>query len=154
MNILKSPLLHIVIPIVLAIIINALMYSFKKDYKSQDYVKNKLLPPGYVIGIIWIIILGLLGYSHYLLVSQNNKVTVSSVMIVILVIFCLMYPFMTGGLKKKYSNIHILNLITLIFAFIVALNVILQNRIAFYYMIPLLLWAIYVNIATNPDIVS
>jgi len=153
MNLLKSPLLHIAIPIVLAIIINALMYSFKPRYSNQDYKKNKLLPPGYLIGIIWIIILGLLGYSHYLLVSQNNKVTVSSVMIIILVIFCLMYPFMTGGLTKKYNNVNILNLITLIFAFIVALNVIVQNRIAFYYMIPLLLWAIYVNIATNPDII-
>jgi hypothetical protein len=39
----------------------------------------------------------------------------------------------------------LLNLITLIFAFSIGLIVIVESKPAFYYLIPLLLWASYVN---------
>jgi tryptophan-rich sensory protein len=135
---------HILIPIIFAILINYLIYYFGLNYSSKK-IKSSILPPGYIIGLIWIIIFGLLGYVHYLLYKLKNGFNIYSISIIALLFFCLAYPFLTSGLQQK--NATILNLITLIFAFIVALLVITQSINAFYYIMPLLIWASYVNIS-------
>jgi len=55
--------IHIIIPIILAIILNYYIYIQKWNNNNN----NNKLPPGYIIGFIWIVILGLLGYIHFLL---------------------------------------------------------------------------------------
>jgi tryptophan-rich sensory protein len=145
-NLLKKPLFHILLPIILAIILNGIIYYFKWN-KSSLKMQHTILPPGYVIAIVWIIIFGLLGYSHYLLYKLNNKYTIYNAAILLFLVFSLAYPFLTYGLKGKNANI--LNLITLILAFVISLMVITQSLMAFYYIIPLLVWATYVNISDS-----
>ena len=67
-------LYNIFIPVVLAIIINLISFGLGWSGKSKDSKRNPLLPPGYVIGIVWIIILGLLGYVHYEIFKLHNKI--------------------------------------------------------------------------------
>lgn len=143
-NLLDKAWFHILMPIIFAILINYLIYTSKWNYYSKK-IQSPIFPPGYIIGLIWIIIFGLLGYVHYLLYKLKNRFSIYSNAIVLLLIFCLSYPFLTSGLRQK--NATILNLITLIFTFIVSLLVISQSIIAFYYTIPLLLWVSYVNIS-------
>lgn len=136
----NTPLAHILTPIILAIIVNGIVFGLKL-YKNSP--RNPLLPGGGIIGFIWIVIFGLLGYSHYLLYNLRNKPTLGSVCIILFIIFSLCYPFLTGGLKQ--NNALLLNLLTLILAFSIGLIVIVESKNAFYYLIPLLLWASYVN---------
>lgn len=131
-------LYHILIPVILALIMNGIIYIFKL-YKKNN---NKYLPPGYIIGIVWIFILALLGYSHYLLYSINN-ISIGSIAIAILITFCILYPLITGLIEKIFS---LMNLITLILSFIVALIVISYSKYIFLYLIPLIIWVSYVNI--------
>jgi tryptophan-rich sensory protein len=145
-NLLNNPLFHILSFIILVILLNGLIYYFGW-YKSSLKLKRNILPPGYVIGIVWIIIFGLLGYVHYLLYKLKGKFSIYSNIIVLFLIFCLSYPFLTNGFKE--GNTNILNLITLILSFIIGLMVITQSVTAFYYIIPLLLWASYVNISDS-----
>jgi tryptophan-rich sensory protein len=145
-NLLNNPLFHILSFIILVILLNTLIYYFGW-YSSSLKLKHKILPPGYVIGIAWIIIFGFLGYVHYLLYKLKGKFSIYSNIIVLFLIFCLSYPFLTNGLKE--GNTNILNLITLILSFIIGLMVITQSIEAFYYIIPLLLWVSYVNISDS-----
>ena len=135
---------NILIPIFVALIVNYLIFSYgwNKVYKKKQV--NPLLPPGYIVGLIWMILFGILGYVHYRLYKLNNKSNIATIYIILFIIFCLAYPFLTNGLEEK--KVLLLNLITLILAFILSLIVITYSRDIFYYLIPLLLWATYVNI--------
>ena len=134
--------LNILIPILLAIIVNGIVYMFGFNKNSEK--NNILLPPGYIIGVIWIVIFGMLGYVHYLIYKLTNKVTFLSTLIIIFIIFCSIYPFLTNGLNEKKSVL--LNTITLIFAFSLSLLIITKSIYIFMFLIPLLLWICYVNI--------
>ena len=103
---------------------------------------NKLLPPGFVIGIVWIIILGLLGFTFYL-----TYPTQSAWIVILSIIYCLAYPFLTSGLRQEKSSIY--NSIALVIATIVSISVFMQNRIHALYTLPFLLWTAYVVIITN-----
>jgi len=142
-----GPFYHILVPVLAAIIMNGIIYTFGMNKYSDKTEKSKInpyIPPGYVIGTIWVIILGLLGYLHYLIYKKYESITFTSLLIVFVILFCISYPLITG-LRVKSGLL--LNLITLILAFILALFVITESKYMFIYLIPLLVWASYVNIA-------
>lgn len=128
---------HILVPIILAIVLNFYIYT---QGWNNDNEKNTKLPPGYIIGSIWIIILGLLGYIHFLLYPS-----VYSWFIVLTILYCLSYPFLTSGLQNTDNNIY--NLIALLLAIIVTIIMYYKSNII--YAIPFLLWTFYVNIVIN-----
>jgi tryptophan-rich sensory protein len=129
--------IHILVPIILAIILN--FYIYIQGW-NNDNQKNSKLPPGYIIGSIWIIILGLLGYIHFLLYPS-----VYSWFIVLTILYCLSYPFLTSGLQNTDNNYF--NLIALLLAIIVTIIMYYKSNII--YSIPFLLWTFYVNIVIN-----
>lgn len=141
MSLLDSKYFHIGFPIFLASFMNYVIFS---NHWNKISTKNNFLPPGYIIGLIWTIIFGLLGYVNYLL--YVNKQWMASFSIIALLLFCICYPLFTIGLSNlKIANV--LNSVTLILSFVVAIVVFDASRNAFKYMIPLLVWASYVNIA-------
>lgn len=129
--------IHILVPIILAIILNFYIYTQKWN---NDNEKNSKLPPGYIIGSIWIIILGLLGYIHFLLYPS-----VYSWFIILTILYCLSYPFLTKKIHHIDNNNF--NLIALILAIIVTIIMYYKSNII--YAIPFLLWTFYVNIVIN-----
>jgi tryptophan-rich sensory protein len=137
-------LYSILIPVITAIIMNGIIYMFGINKQDNKSIINPLIPPGYVIGTIWIIIFGLLGYVHYLLYKLKNRISFTSLFLIFVILFCISYPLITG-LKQKSGLL--LNLITLILAFILGMLVIIESKYIFIYIIPLILWATYVNIA-------
>jgi len=146
-SIINNMYTHILTPIILAIITNIIIYSSGWNMDKKNKKKYNLLPPGYVIAIVWIIILGLLGYLHYLMWDLNNqKVSLASISIILFILFCLAYPFLTNGMNINKGLL--LNLITLVLAFILAIIVLYQTNNIFYlvYLIPLIVWAFYVNL--------
>ena len=129
-------LLHIFIPIILACVINFYIYTMGWNNNNE---KSKWLPPGYIIGIVWIIILGLLGYIHFLMYPS-----IQSWIIVFAISYCLAYPFLTSGLKNTNSTVF--NVIALVLAIIVFISVFYKNKLTSLLTIPFLLWTLYVNI--------
>ena len=139
-----SPIIYIITPILLASIINLIIFRFKWNTNKQQ-MNNPYLPPGYIIGIIWIIIFGLLGYVYYLLFSKSHILTVGTISIILMVFFCLLYPFLTRGFHNELVS-DILNKLTFLFSIIVGIIVYIENKTAFIYVIPLILWSFYVNV--------
>ena len=106
------------------------------------------------------------GYQSSYAPSSSNfgKVTPSDAsvagrFIVATVAFCLSYPLITG---LKVSNVEkIMNVLTLCVAFLATGLVYSEQKALTYFMIPFVLWAVYVNIvtvaiknATTPTVVA
>ena len=132
---------HVFVPIFLALAMNGWIYAIGLNKYSQRDTENPLIPSGYIIAIIWTILFGLMGYTHYLLHNANS---VASWSLVGLIGFCLAYPLITG-LQVKSGLL--LNLAALVLSFVVSMLVLKESVYAFYWLIPLLVWTIYVNAA-------
>lgn len=135
-------LLNIFVPIILAVITNVIIFTLK--WNSSE--SNPFLPPGYVIGVIWILIFGCLGYVHYIASLIYGFYSIPALSIIFLITFCLAYPFITK-LKQKIGVT--LNTVTLILVSIVSFVTVHYIPIVFKWMIPIFLWASYVNIADS-----
>ena len=72
------PYIHILAPMIFAIITNGLVFSRRgKDFKETKII-YKYIPPGYIVGSVWIILFGFLGYAHYLLYKLDNGISIAS----------------------------------------------------------------------------
>ena len=131
--------LSILIPVILLISINFYMkYNnilLEEDYSSDIPRESR----EYFILGIWTILIGFLGYSYYLM--RNN---ISSVAIIIIIIYTLTYPFITLG--KNRNQIEFLNIIYILITYIIFLLVLSENSNAALYILPLLLWIVYIFI--------
>ena len=134
--------LSILIPVILLISINFyLKYNnilLEEDYSSDIPRESR----EYFILGIWAILIGFLGYSYYLM--RNN---ISSVAIIIIIIYTLTYPFITLG--KNRIEIESLNIIYILITYIIFLLVLSENSNSALYILPLLLWIVYIFIASN-----
>ena len=134
--------LSILIPVIFLMSINFYMkYNniLLEDGDSSDIPRESR---EYIILGIWAILIGFLGYSYYLM--RNN---ISSVAIIIIIIYTLTYPFITLG--KNRVQIESLNIIYILITYIIFLLVLSENSNAALYILPLLLWIIYIFIASN-----
>jgi tryptophan-rich sensory protein len=142
------------------LVVNILMYVIGRYGHGRRgvYAYNKYLPPGFLIGFIWIAIFGALGYSFFLAYSGNPNTDVltgetlnpkkwnrACYVIVVVAAYCLAYPVMTMFVPEKY--LPLLNLIALFMAAALSIVVISECLAAFWYTLPLLVWTAYINFA-------
>jgi tryptophan-rich sensory protein len=142
MNIWKA-LIHVIVPVIAAIIINVVIYvqGWNSDSEKDKKTEAKYLPPGYVIAIVWVIILALLGFTHYLVYPSF-----ASFAIIFAIIYCLAYPFLTSGLQAYNAGFY--NVLSFVIAILISVFVFMENKMATLYTIPFLLWTGYVSIIT------
>ncbi len=135
--------LYVATPIVAAVVMNVAIYATELG-RNRKQAMSSLLPPGWVVGMIWVILFGLLGYVLYLH-RQSSWMVVS---LVLFIIYCLMYPVYTRGLDGRSMIAKLANLGTLVLAFIITVVIAQSTKTKknSLYMVPVLLWALYVNI--------
>jgi tryptophan-rich sensory protein len=138
MNI-KKAILHVMLPILAAVIINIVIYT--QGWNNNNNEPSKYLPPGYAIAIIWIFILGLLGFTNYLVWPST-----ASLIIIIAIIYCLAYPFLTAGLQEDKGDTY--NILAFIIAITVSMIVFMHKKTAVLYTLPFFIWTMYVSIIT------
>ena len=129
--------LHLLIPIIIALILNFIISIKKWD----DNKKGSLLPSSPYIGVIWMAILVSLGHAHYLLYEKSN-VTFASLFLIGVIIYCISYPIITQLDKKKGATF---NVIALVLTSILLLIVYQESYQAFIYILPLFIWISFVN---------
>ena len=144
MNI-KKVILHVMLPILAAVIINIVIYTqgwnSNNSNNSNNSKASKYLPPGYAIAIVWIFILGLLGFTNYLVWPST-----ASIVSIIAILYCLAYPFLTAGLQEDKGDVY--NILAFIIALMVSMTVFMQKKQAVLYTIPFFIWTTYVSIVT------
>ena len=131
--------LSILIPVIFLMSIN--FYLKYNNILLEDGGSSVIIGESreYIILGIWAILIGFLGYSYYLM--RNN---ISSVAIIIIIIYTLTYPFITLG--KNRNQIEFLNIIYILITYIIFLLVLSENSNAALYILPLLLWIVYIFI--------
>jgi benzodiazapine receptor len=148
--------LFIIIYVAVCLISNVVLWGRNMMYsKDSTFHKNPLLPPGWMIGLIWTVIFGFFGYTQYLLIKDNQgKFSTASVAVIIVAVFCLLYPvfiyLLSRGDTLKYEKYaRLMNLLALIVAFVFGIIVINESESAFWFTLPLLVWVTYVNFADS-----
>jgi tryptophan-rich sensory protein len=139
----------------IALVVNILMYYigvYGAGKRKGVYAYNKYLPPGFMIGIIWIVIFGCLGYSFYLsyvgdpdlLYNKEfpRKWSQATILTIVVASYCLLYPFLTIVVDEKYYQL--LNFIALVMAYALGIVVIQEYVAAFWYVLPLIAWTTYI----------
>jgi len=139
----------ILTPILLAIICNGILFSFRRT-DNYPYSNNKFSKYGYIIGIIWTIIFGFIGYTYYLLYKKSKSYfTPGTIAIILYLIFSLSYPFATSRFIKLTDILNVVSLFLALFIMIIVGNEYWKSanslRILFYLM-PLFTWLLFVNI--------
>ncbi len=132
--------LHIVTPILLALLMNAVIYIKAWNRSNVGPKNNRLLPPGYVIAVVWTLILGILGYVHFRLYPHPAHWVV-----VATILYCLSYPLLTSGLQSDRAPM--LNTIALVLAVIATVTTYFTQRDSTVFLLPLVAWTTYVKIA-------
>lgn len=142
-------LLIILFFVVIAIIGNLFFNAGNdiKDYKLE--IDKSYLPPGPLVGFIWIIVFGILGLTYSKIDSKKDKNNYSKLTIILFIIFCFMYGPLTMGKSSRYIKNY--NYLALIFLFYLSymLNSSVKNSI--YYLFPIFLWIGYVALLTLMD---
>jgi tryptophan-rich sensory protein len=136
-------------------VVNIFMYMIGWYGKGKHgmYAKNKFLPPGFLIGLIWIGIFASLGYAFYLCYTGDPyegktepvKWNAANIAIIVVASYCLLYPFLTMIMHERY--VVVLNLLALLMAAALAIIVVDECVAAFWYVLPLLVWCSYIVFA-------
>ncbi len=127
---------YIALPVIMAVALNVLIALGTKQSRAPSS-KSAWLPPGPVIGGVWLVILGLLGNAMWL--SRDSPVAVWS--LAVTVAWCLSYPLVTGLRANNMADIT-----SLIVSFSAATIVASQRPSAMPFVVPLLVWVAYVNV--------
>ena len=135
-----SATLHVLLPVLMATAMNAIIYTTGWNQGSRRMSnRNSYLPPGYIIAIVWTILLAMLGYVHYLTFPQPVHW-----LIVATIAYCISYPVLTSGFNVAMNALNFIALVMSISVSVATLTV--ARKPAFLFTIPLLAWASYVNV--------
>ena len=135
-----SPILFVIAPVLLALVSNALIYWLKLLRPLSSSPESRWgLPPGWVVGTIWTLLFGTLGYVLFLTYNANG---ITAVGVAIFIALCLAYPFYV----RSQSIAPIANLATLLLGFTVTIIIArtMHHISAVTWMIPVLAWLSYV----------
>lgn len=80
----------------IAVIVNL----FSLSYSRSEYREYKGLPPGYIIGFIWIFLIGCMAYAQSLVLSLSKKKWIQW-LIPALFLYCVLYPFYTNAFRNE-----------------------------------------------------
>lgn len=123
-------------------LINAGLFSFR----VYEPVKYRLLPPGYVIGTIWMALIGAMAYSQFLVMRSTASGYVEW-LIPGLFLYCIMYPFYTSQFQDRTVSQYA-NLGSILVSFVVAVLVYRISAVASALIAWTTVWASYATWAT------
>ena len=134
---------HIAVPVLGAVAMNASIFSQKLRISKT---RNPYIPPGGIVGLIWMILFALLGYVHYRLYMQNGqKLSTGCIILIVFWLYSLAYPILTS-FSGNPSVYFALNLGAFFFALAILMQVQQENSDLVPWTFPLLLWTGYVNL--------
>jgi hypothetical protein len=117
------------------------LHWYNKQFVNYNPQTSKYLPPGYIVGSIWVLLFGILGYIIYRL---QNYTSVASISIYGFILFSVLYPFITKLSPGSLSDMF--NKFALVLAYMVCYLVYSENPGLTNYLLPLFCWITYVNL--------
>ncbi len=135
--------------IVTVIAVNAVIFLsgwFQTDTPAAQ--QSRLDPPGWLVGVVWVILFAFLGAARWFVMrSGGAQAGRQAGYIVLLLLFCLAYPFYTMGLKSVAVGL-VGNVATIAAAVWVASQVKTTSRAAAGLVLPVVAWVSFATVLT------
>lgn len=139
-----------------AVLVNGLIYVF--DLRTggagqRNRADFPLLPPGWVIGLIWTVLLAIMGYVQSLVLRVlrqlhwRDDARSLTWLVPLLYLNCLLYPLYTGGFTDELRGL-LGNLATLTLAAYVAGRLHSVTRLGSALIGVVMAWALFATFAT------
>lgn len=136
---------HVLVSAGVALGVNGFVNGGRRRRSSAE--KWALLPPGWVVGAVWVALFASLGYAHWLAMDRGRRLTPASLAVASVIGYCALYPWLTDGLRQS-KRARMLNTLTLVIAGLLGfVTLLLPSPRAFAFVSPLFAWAAWVNIA-------
>ena len=137
----KELLISILIPLGVGVISSLLSFGGMSEFNTLK--KPFLAPPGFLFPIVWTILYVLMGYSSYLIYSENNYHTDCCLKIYLINLFVnfLWSPIFFGLGLRLFSLIWIIVLDIVVAYMILCFYKV--NKKAAYLQIPYLVWCLF-----------
>ncbi len=102
------------------------------------------LPPGWVVGTIWLVLFAGMGIARWLLLraARTHRDQRRAEWVSALAFLCLLYPLYTGGFSNLFAGL-VGNVVTLVVALPVAVYAWRRVRMAGLCLVPLVVWMAY-----------
>lgn len=112
---------NIAISIGLALAANALVFLVNPAEQARTPA-YRLQPPGFVIGIVWIILFASMGTARWLIVRREEREFKNANLVFLLILLCVAYPLYTLGLSSLTVGLAG-NIVTAVTALWVAIRI-------------------------------
>ncbi len=143
----RSLIASVAIIVAITVFTNGLIFGLGWAGPSSAIRPNHLLPPGWAIGSVWVVLLALLGVAFWWLASDASLTArKQSTWVLALIAFCLAYPFYTFGMRSEVLG-FMGNLATMVVSAALAGRVLSLSRLAAALIFLTTLWVTYATYA-------
>lgn len=141
--------LHVLATILITLAINGLVFGLGWAGASPDAARhNGLLPPGWAVGAVWLVLLVLATVAYWWLASADEPDAGQlAPWVIALIAFCLAYPFYTFGFRSITMEISG-DVLTIAAAALLASRALRWSRLAAGLIFPIVIWVSYATFAT------
>lgn len=142
----KDAVLPMAAYIAACLVMNGLIFAM--GWQDQSTAGRGLLPPGWVIGLVWVGLFGGLGLAHARLTRRHDGGRARR-RIIWLAAWCLAYPLYTLGLSSRTIGL-LGNLATIAFALVVAASLVRLDRASGALVALIVVWVTYATVGLVP----
>lgn len=146
-----SLLINLTISVGLGVLINAIVFGILFADAPEPPSAVSFAPSGAFIGTVWVVLFALMGVARWLLNAFGDAAKSVKNWILILLIFCFIYPFYTLGLSSEKIGL-IGNLATIGLTIFVITRTWKFSKIASLMIVPMILWLIIASFITLAEL--
>ena len=128
-------------------VINGIIFTFNINQSVTQPIKSEypLLPPSWMIGLIWTILIGFMAYTQWLLIKKTRDRVLLS-LVPILFLNCVLYPLYSQGFSNDFNQL-IGNLFTIALAAYITGRIRSISTLGSNLIFVILIWAVFATIA-------
>ncbi len=130
-------------------LINGILFTFNINQSFTNPVKAEypLLPPSWMIGLIWTVLIGFMTYTYWLLVKKTRDQAILF-LIPILFLNCVAYPLYSVGFTNDIIQL-IGNLFTIAYAAYIAGKICSLTSLGSNLILAVAIWVMFATFATS-----
>ena len=139
---------NVAVSLFVVLVTNGLIFGLGWDTSSPKTAPSLYDPPGWFIGVVWTVLFALMGAARWRILKSGGKNAAFHARLVVgLIVFCLIYPFYTLGLRSILIGL-IGNVATAIFAAWIIAQIKTSSRTAAVFVSPVVAWLSFATFLT------
>ena len=133
-------MLNVALAVGAALIMNGVIFLFGWDSTTDHAPQPWFEPPGWVVGVVWLVLFSLMASARWTLNSYTIiGVVRARAMITLLIISCLLWPFYSIAIGSLVGGL-VGNIITIAIAIVAIVYAWPRSRDAALFILPVVLW--------------